>query len=154
LEQDNHIYLAWGQIGISESTSSEATPSPISETLIRKIQAASLESGKPACFKISLDSETFIHPTTTTLKPSESSLREIGVLLCDDLNTTESWQTFLTELEIPKTELLVSGSQVSTDSLGGSAAGNLLWILESLSQTYSRTKELIQVFHSLFSVDC
>ena len=75
------------------------------------------------------------------------------MLLCDDLNTTESWQTFLTELEIPKTELLVSGSQVSIDSLGGSAAGNLLWILESLAQTYSRTKELIQVFYSLFSVD-
>lgn len=71
---------------------------------------------------------------------------EIGVLLSESLNNSESWRSFLKEMQIPDAELLAKENLDSAFSRGGNAAGNLLWLFQSLGRTYSQIKELIKVY--------
>ena len=76
--------------------------------------------------------------------PSQLSI-EIGVLLRESLSNPEPWQKFLKRLQVPGAELLAFESPDNSRSSGGSAAGNLLWLAQTLGRTYSRTRELIKV---------
>ena len=70
---------------------------------------------------------------------------ELGVLLQESLSNTSSWQAFLHKLHVPGAELLAFENQDGSRSSGGNAAGNLLWLMQSLGRTYSRTRELVKV---------
>ncbi len=70
---------------------------------------------------------------------------EVGVLLRESLSSPEPWQRFLRTLQVPGAELLAFENQDNSCSSGGSAAGNLLWLAQSLGRTYSRTRELVKV---------
>ena len=70
---------------------------------------------------------------------------EVGVLLPERLADVESWQIFLKKLDIPDAQLLAAESQDIGRPRGGSAAGNLLWLIQSLYRTYSRTRALLEV---------
>lgn len=70
---------------------------------------------------------------------------ELGILLRNSLSSNEAWQKFLRKLHVPGAELLALENQDNTRSNGGSAAGNLLWLIQSLGRTYSRTRELVKV---------
>jgi hypothetical protein len=70
---------------------------------------------------------------------------EVGVLLAERLSNVETWQIFVKKMHIPGAELLALDSQDNGRPRGGSAAGNLLWLFQSLYRTYSRTRELVEV---------
>jgi len=71
---------------------------------------------------------------------------EVGVLLTDRLSNLDTWQTFLKKLQLPGAELLALEAQDGGRQRSSSAAGNLLWLFQSLYRTYSRTRELVEVF--------
>jgi hypothetical protein len=86
---------------------------------------------------------------TKAVVPDSPSSVEIGVLLPEALNSLESWHNFLKKTDVPGAELLAFETQ-ETAARGGSAAGNLLWLVQTLGRTYSRTRELIKVPQTLF----
>jgi hypothetical protein len=143
--QSHHIHLAWGQIGVSETSGQDQSTSSlsISEQIIQSFQS---KSSSP-CFPIR-ERENASHCLFTASTVSTSNLLsvEIGVLLSESLSNFESWQNFLKQMHIPGAQLLEFESGDNTRSDGGSAAGNLVWLVQSLYHTYSRTAELVKVF--------
>jgi hypothetical protein len=81
---------------------------------------------------------------TTAVVPDSPSSVEIGVLLPESFNTLEAWHAFLKGTDVPGAELLAFETQEIV-ACGGSAAGNLLWLIQTLGRTYSRTRELVKV---------
>jgi hypothetical protein len=78
---------------------------------------------------------------------------EIGVLLPQSLNNLEAWHTFLERMNVTGAELLPFESQGNSLARGGSAAGNLVWLLQGIVNTYSRTSELVKVCHLSLPID-
>ena len=70
---------------------------------------------------------------------------EIGILLSESLRNVKPWHTLLKKMDIPDAKLLALETQDRDH--GGSAAGNVVWLLRSLGRTYSRTRELLKVFY-------
>jgi hypothetical protein len=64
----------------------------------------------------------------------------IGVLLSDSFSTR--WNDFIQQIHVPGAKIIAADNMESE----ASAASNLLWVFQRLSQTYSRTAELVKVF--------
>jgi hypothetical protein len=146
-----HIHLAWGQIGVTEALnegSSTSSPS-ISQTVQDHFfpKSASNAFDTP-CFLIHGDGNSS-HCLLTIARIPESNppSSELGILLSESFNTIESWQMFLKNIKIPNAELLAFESRDDIRPRGGNAAGNLLWVLQSLGRTYYRTRELLKVYN-------
>jgi hypothetical protein len=84
---------------------------------------------------------------------STPSSVEIGVLLPQSLNNLEAWHAFVQEMNVTGAELLAFESQGNSLARGGSAAGNLVWLLQSIVNTYSRTSELVKVHRLSLLID-
>jgi hypothetical protein len=75
---------------------------------------------------------------------SSSYAAELGVLLHHPYTFVEHWESFVRSLDLSNAEMVPLNKQNVPDS-GSSAAGNLLWLFQSLGRTYSRTRELLEV---------
>lgn len=82
---------------------------------------------------------------TTPVPESNPASVEIGVLLPESLNNLDSWQTYLSTMHVTGAKFATFGNQGDALARGGSAAGNLVWLVQSIGNTYSRTRELLQV---------
>lgn len=82
---------------------------------------------------------------TTPVPESNPASVEIGVLLPESLNNLDSWQTYLSTMHVTGAKFSTFGNQGDALARGGSAAGNLVWLVQSIGNTYSRTRELLQV---------
>jgi hypothetical protein len=128
-----------------EGVSDGSTSASLSEQLVARIQviAASGTSEYP-CFPTQNDSgSSQCLVTTATIADSSPPSTEIGILLQQSVDNVEAWQKFLRKIQLPDAELLQGLNSVSRR--GGSVAGNLVWLFQSLISTYSRTRELVQV---------
>jgi len=134
--QGKHLDLAWGQIGISDF----AVDKPILDSLVTRLQLANPETSP--CFPINdkADSQSCL----LNIVSSFPSASELGDLLQHPYTDFRKWQSFVKSLQLPGAEIVALESQLATDS--GSAAGNLLWLFQSLGRTYSRTRELLEAF--------
>jgi len=103
------------------------------------------DPAKSACFPVGLDNVSHCLLTGDTIATSGGSSMEVGVLLTARLSNFETWQLFLKKMQVPGAELLALEPQDNSRPHGGSAAGNLLWLFQSLYRTYSRTRELLEV---------
>jgi hypothetical protein len=137
--QDSHIHLAWGQVGVSESSS---FASPISDRIFSQFKDTQTLS--PPCFILETANGASQCLVTTAVLPDSPSSVEISVLLPESLNTLEAWHASLKGMDVPGAELLAFETQEIV-ARGGSAAGNLLWLIQTLGRTYSRTRELLKV---------
>ena len=120
---------------------------PIAQNIIDKFRSRTLldASGSP-CFPVSGDKGASTCLLTSANVPTSSQPSiELGVLLRESFSSPEPWQKLLKKFHVPGAELLAFESQDNSRSSGGSAAGNLLWLAQSLGRTYSRTRELIKV---------
>jgi hypothetical protein len=139
--------LAWGQIGVSES-SNPSDSAPISDRIVNQFYDAASQTSDPPCFLIkNRDGSSHCLLDTTPVPDSNPALVEIRVLLPELLNNLESWQTYLRTMDVTGAELSTFENQDNTLARGGSAAGNLVWLIQSIGNTYSRTRELLQVSH-------
>jgi len=123
--------------------------SNIPEEVVREILSKSAGSSKPIFFPIQEYNTSVPSCLYTIAEIPDVTLSawEIGILLSDSLRGVESWPDYLKRLQIPGLRLLAPESQGV--SQGGTAAGNLLWLLQSLGRTYSRTRELVKVCERL-----
>ena len=103
------------------------------------------DPAKSPCFPVGLDNASHCLLITDNINTSGGSSMEVGVLLTERLSNFETWQLFLKKMQVPGAELLALESQDNGRPRGGSAAGNLLWLFQSLYRTYSRTRELVEV---------
>lgn len=143
--QTNQIHLAWGQIGVSESSAS-----PVSEMILKQFTSPPNDATSSSCFPIRDSNNQYkCQITSTSVAGSLGSSKEINVLLPESLNNFNSWLRFLRNLEIPDAQLVAYEGQDQTFRRGGSAAGNLVWLVQSIGKTYSRTRELVEVYLAL-----
>jgi hypothetical protein len=119
----------------------------VSEDILKQFQSSSpVDATSPSCFPIrGSDNQYQCLVTTASVAGSLGSSKEINVLLPESLNNFDSWLRFLKHFDIPDTQLIAYEGQDQTFRRGGSAAGNLLWLIQSIGKTYSRTRELVEV---------
>ena len=142
--------MVWGQIGVSEAVSGSPSSSAISDALVQEFQSKTeSDPAKSPCFPVGLKNTSHCLLTAGMVPTSSGLSMEVGVLLMERLSNLETWQTFLRKMQLPGAELLALESQDGGRQRGSSAAGNLLWLFQSLYRTYSRTRELLEVFLSL-----
>jgi hypothetical protein len=65
--------------------------------------------------------------------------------LQESFNNINAWQKALKKINVPRAEFIAVEGGEAAPRRGGSAAGNLLWLAQSIMNTYSRTRELINV---------
>jgi hypothetical protein len=90
---------------------------------------------------------------SSAITGSQGPSKQINVLLSESLNNFDSWLKFLKNMDIPSAKLAGYEGQDQTFTRGGSAAGNLLWLIQSIGKTYSRTRELLEVRFCFFIPD-
>ena len=121
--------------------------SSISDCIVEGFQnQTKSDPTKSPCFPITLGNTSHCLLTAGMVPTSSGSSMEVGVLLTDRLSNLDTWQTFLKKLQLPGAELLALEAQDGGRQRSSSAAGNLLWLFQSLYRTYSRTRELVEVF--------
>jgi hypothetical protein len=122
-----------------------STPTPISEQLLAYIQNNSLpRTPEDPCFPMEDGRASKCLVTTANIPGSNPPLKEIGILLKESFNSVEAWQHFLKQVPLSGVELL--HGQDTAPQRGGSVAGNIVWLFQSLVNTYSRTIELVKVW--------
>jgi hypothetical protein len=126
-----------------------ATSSPILESIIDQFQSTSLSASNSPCFPVQGKSHCLL--TSGSVPTLNQLSMELGILLRNSFSSNDSWQKFLRKLHVPGAELLAFENQDNSQSNGGSAAGNLLWLIQSLGRTYSRTRELVEVYVFIMS---
>jgi hypothetical protein len=128
---------------VSESSS---FASPISDRISSQFTDTT-QASSPPCFVFRTVDGASQCLVTTAVVPDSPASAEIGVLLPESFNSLEAWHVFLKGLGVPGAELLAFETQEIV-ARGGSAAGNLLWLIQTLGRTYSRTRELLKVYIS------
>lgn len=105
-----------------------------------------LENSKSPCFPVRNDNGTYdcvmMTAPVSSLKPE---FKEIGALLPETLHNINAWLAFLKTLQISDAQLLSIDNAESGPQRGGNAAGNFLWLFQSLGKTVTRTRELVKV---------
>jgi hypothetical protein len=78
-------------------------------------------------------------------------LMEIGLLLPESLNNIKAWLAFLKTIHITDAQLLFNDNPDPEMNAhrSGNAAGNLLWLFQSLRKTVTLTRELVKVSRHL-----
>jgi hypothetical protein len=158
-QHDSQITLAWGQLGVVEPFQSDDSPrrTPrISDKIIEQLQEKFLQDpSKPVCFPIRApaDNASACLITTAPFPDPSASLTEIGILLSPSFSNVDVWRLFLRKIQVAGAKLLSPEGADFARPRGGSAAGNLLWLLQSLARTYTRTRELVKVLavHNRFA---
>ena len=119
----------------------------MSENILKQFESSSSgDATSPACFPIrASDGQYQCLVTTASVPESAGSSKEINILLPESLNNFDSWLKFLKRVDIRDAQLIAYEGQDQTFRRGGSAAGNLLWLVQSIGKTYSRTRELVEV---------
>lgn len=129
--------LAWGQVGVSDAS----VEHPILNDLVARLQDGARETSP--CFAMEEKPDSCLLNVIST-PDSSSCATELGVLLQYPYTDVRTWESFVRSLHLSNAEMVPLENQNSPDS-GSSAAGNLLWLLQSLGRTYSRTRELLDV---------
>jgi hypothetical protein len=136
---------------LEASSQDASTPTPISERLLAYIQNNSFpRTPENPCFPVEDGRVTKCLVTTAEISSSNPPSKEFGILLKESFNSVETWQHFLEQAHISGAELL-HGRDAAAQR-GGSVAGNLVWLFQSLVNTYSRTIELVKVCLSVLTL--